>query len=296
MKEKKGISLIVLIVTIIVMIIIAGAVIISLTETNIIDQAELAVEKHNISELKSAASMAYADYLANKHSDEQKIQLNVQDYIREQLIKQGVATWEDFSKWYITPTGGIEEIDQEALTIIVELDEADSFNIQINAEDAVIDWGDNTITENAVGYIEHDYEPGIYEVKITAKNASDIYLESLGHYTIAIKSFGNTGMIGFMGHDKMNKLKYISSPNENSFKNLLYLYIDKAPITTLPDKMFKNCINLYAVGFYNCINLNYIPENLFEGCNIEDEFIEFRNCPNIQNASDFPEEWFTQGN
>ena len=131
MKNKKGISLIVLIITIIVMLIIAGAIIISLTETNVIDQAELAVEKHNISELKSAASMAYADYLANKHSDEQKIQLNVQDYIREQLIKQGVATWEDFSKWYITPTGGIEEIDQEALTIIVELDEADSYNIEI---------------------------------------------------------------------------------------------------------------------------------------------------------------------
>ena len=63
MKEKKGISLIVLIVTIIVMIIIAGAVIISLTETNVIDQAELAVEKHNMSEIKSAVSLAYADWI-----------------------------------------------------------------------------------------------------------------------------------------------------------------------------------------------------------------------------------------
>ena len=147
MKEKKGISLIVLIVTIIVMIIIAGAVIISLTETNIIDQAELAVEKHNISELKSAASMAYADYLANKHSDEEKIQLNVQEYIREQLIKQGVATWEDFSKWYITPTGGIEEIDQEALTLIVEVDEEFNYDIEISGNTAIVDWGDGSEKE-----------------------------------------------------------------------------------------------------------------------------------------------------
>ena len=52
MKEKRGISLIVLIVTIIVMIIIAGAVIISLTETNIIDQAETATKNWNISTIK----------------------------------------------------------------------------------------------------------------------------------------------------------------------------------------------------------------------------------------------------
>ena len=96
MKEKKGISLIVLIVTIIVMIIIAGAVIISLTETNIIDQAETAVEKHNISELKSAANMAYANWLLSDKT------LDPQNYIRDELIKQKVASWDDFSKYYIT--------------------------------------------------------------------------------------------------------------------------------------------------------------------------------------------------
>ena len=125
MKEKKGISLIVLIVTIIVMIIIAGAIILSLTETNIIDQAEVAVEKHNLSEMKSAASMAYADWLANEYesSENKEDKGHVQNYIRNELIRQGVASWEDFSKWYITPTGGIEEIDQEAFTLVVEIPE-----------------------------------------------------------------------------------------------------------------------------------------------------------------------------
>ena len=86
---KKGISLIVLIVTIIVMIIIAGAVIISLTETNIIDQAETAVEKHNMSELNAAASMAYSNWLANKHLN--NVDVPVQNYIRNELAKYKFA-------------------------------------------------------------------------------------------------------------------------------------------------------------------------------------------------------------
>lgn len=47
MKNKKGISLIILAITIIVMIIIAGAVIISLTENDVIDEAKGSVKDWN---------------------------------------------------------------------------------------------------------------------------------------------------------------------------------------------------------------------------------------------------------
>ena len=60
MKEKKGISLIVLIVTIIVMIIIAGAIIISLSDTNIIDQAGKATTNWNISTIKEQINVTNA--------------------------------------------------------------------------------------------------------------------------------------------------------------------------------------------------------------------------------------------
>ena len=293
MKEKKGISLIVLIVTIIVMIIIAGAVIISLTETNIIDQAELAVEKHNISELKSAASMAYADYLANKHSDEEKIQLNVQEYIREQLIKQGVATWEDFSKWYITPTGGIEEIDQEALTLIVEVDEEFNYDIEISGNTAIVDWGDGSEKEEIFGIYTHKYKPGTYELKIIMKEADYIYLNTLSKNITAIKSFGNTEMLGFMGHEGMDKLEYVSMPNEKSFVRLVELYIHDSNIRTLPERMFKNCSEDFCIAeFNNSYNLRYIPNNLFEGLDTSKIDISFKGCTTVENASDFPAEWF----
>ena len=44
MKKIKGISLIVTVITIIIMIIVAGAVILTLTNTNIIDQADNATK------------------------------------------------------------------------------------------------------------------------------------------------------------------------------------------------------------------------------------------------------------
>ena len=51
---KKGISLIVLVVTVIVLSILATTVIISLSNTNIIDKASKTVEDYNSKQLKEA--------------------------------------------------------------------------------------------------------------------------------------------------------------------------------------------------------------------------------------------------
>jgi len=68
---KKGISLIVLVITIIVMIIIAGAIIISLNSTNVINKANVAVDASNEAELKSAVALEYMNqYVAYWNSKE----------------------------------------------------------------------------------------------------------------------------------------------------------------------------------------------------------------------------------
>lgn len=61
---KKGISLIVLVITIIVMIIIAGAIIISLNSSNIIDRANDAVTDSNEANARSVLALKYAEILA----------------------------------------------------------------------------------------------------------------------------------------------------------------------------------------------------------------------------------------
>ena len=61
---KKGISLIVLVITIIVMIIIAGAIIISLNSSNVISKANEAVVKTDVGTLNDKLTLAYVDLRA----------------------------------------------------------------------------------------------------------------------------------------------------------------------------------------------------------------------------------------
>ena len=61
---KKGISLIVLVITIIVMIIIAGAIIISLNSSNVIERANTAVTESDLANARNAAMLAYAELAA----------------------------------------------------------------------------------------------------------------------------------------------------------------------------------------------------------------------------------------
>ena len=64
---KKGISLIVLVITIIVMIIIAGAIIISLNSTNVMASATSAVKASDLANAKYVVSLAYADVMTQNH-------------------------------------------------------------------------------------------------------------------------------------------------------------------------------------------------------------------------------------
>ena len=65
MKSKQGISLIVLVITIIVMIILAGAIVIALNNSGIIGRASEAVEKTNLAAVKELAQMAWSEAYAD---------------------------------------------------------------------------------------------------------------------------------------------------------------------------------------------------------------------------------------
>ncbi len=61
---KKGISLIVLVITIIVLAILAGAIIVSLSSTNVIEQANSAVKKADRANASNVIAMEYAAAVA----------------------------------------------------------------------------------------------------------------------------------------------------------------------------------------------------------------------------------------
>ncbi len=73
MKKKTGISLIVLVITIIVMIILAASVVITLSNTGVINKASEAVDKTNINEIQNYATLIWSDeYIAGKRDEQLK--------------------------------------------------------------------------------------------------------------------------------------------------------------------------------------------------------------------------------
>ena len=81
MRNKNGISLIVLVITIIVMIILAAAVVVSLNNTGIIGKANVAVEATNKKQIEDLAALAWADaYMEGARTKEA-----LQDAVEEAL-------------------------------------------------------------------------------------------------------------------------------------------------------------------------------------------------------------------
>ncbi len=97
---KKGISLIVLVITIIVMIILAAAVVISMSNTGIIDRADVATKATNEKQVQDLAALAWAEcYIDNYRGDR----------LKEEVLTKIAAQGVEVSKYNISITDtGIE--------------------------------------------------------------------------------------------------------------------------------------------------------------------------------------------
>ena len=91
-KQKKGISLIVLAITVIVMIILAAAIILSLNSSGIIGKANDATAKSNKANMLEAANMAYSEYeLAKQLGELTPSNKTADEYVKEKLGAQFTA-------------------------------------------------------------------------------------------------------------------------------------------------------------------------------------------------------------
>ena len=89
---KKGISLIVLVITIIVMIILAASVVITLSNTGVINRASEAVDATNQSQVQDLAALIWADAYMDNKRDEALV-----TEVTTKLGEQGITT----EKWNI---------------------------------------------------------------------------------------------------------------------------------------------------------------------------------------------------
>jgi len=86
MQKKKGISLIVLVITIIVMIILASAILISLSNSGIIGKANEAVKASDLKAVQNVAALAWAEAYLDKKSA-----IEIESYVRAELADYGVT-------------------------------------------------------------------------------------------------------------------------------------------------------------------------------------------------------------
>ena len=95
MQKKQGISLIVLVITIIVMIILAASVVITLSNTGVINRASQAVDLTNEAAVQDLAALTWADaYMSNKRGTD------LVNEVTTKLGEQGVTA----DKWNISVT------------------------------------------------------------------------------------------------------------------------------------------------------------------------------------------------
>ena len=151
---KKGISLIVLVITIIVMIILAASVVITLSNTGVIDRAGQAVDLTNEASVQDLAALTWADaYLDNLRGQD------LIDEVEKKLEEQGVTK----DKWNITITETGVNIAEKATSVELGtlITSGADYGKTINYEaNGITDWKVLYKTEDYVYIITSDIIPG----------------------------------------------------------------------------------------------------------------------------------------
>ena len=98
-RNKRGVSLIALVITIIILVILAGTVIMSLSGGEIIDKARETVEKTNLYQVQELASIAWSSAYIDKMTDKD---VNLYDRVIASLENNGI----DVTKYNIVVDNG----------------------------------------------------------------------------------------------------------------------------------------------------------------------------------------------
>ncbi len=101
--KKQGISLIVLVITIIVMIILASAIILSINGNNVIDKANEAKILHNIKSAEEVAALAKTEWELGAGKGKDSIKL----YVESKLIESGFNIGEGSDSFFVKESGDI---------------------------------------------------------------------------------------------------------------------------------------------------------------------------------------------
>ena len=331
LQHNKGITLIALIVTIVVLLILAGVSIAVITGDNgVIKSANQAKTEQRGGTVEDRVAVWKAGKATSEYTHRET---KTEDEMLNDLINDKLLFEDEIDRENKKITIGSKEIDysagkglepgtdkgKEELILEYEVSAGDTIElphyfysegtetIEFNFQ---VDWGDGTTetgitNDNINTKSKHQYQnAGTYDIKIKGKYESlqtsyDARKTANYDKLKKVKQWGTTGLkyVAFYGCSNLNE---IASPTENSFINLIDIYLAYTSIQSIPENLFANCPNVtnFSRTFYGCINLTSIPAKLFANCpnvtNFESTFEEcsnltsipaklFANCPNVTN-------------
>ncbi|MEG0522246.1 MAG: leucine-rich repeat protein, partial [Clostridia bacterium] len=302
--KKRGMSLIVLVITILVMIILAGVVIVSLSKNNPIDKAKEAIYKSDIASFKQELSLT----MVNEITNDATYDVSKADVFGEKL-KEAQKYIPSFTKEYDKDYDIIDgelvykgtDIDKDSPVYVPETSKDDkrfkmTYKIdapntliqmpltQISIDqyvggvpfkfDYVIDWGDGTPTKKVTAWNDPDKDhiyalPGKYQIKIEGILEAFSYRTESKPYTYLTNEQSRLGIISIDNFGEVG-LKFFTFLNA---KNLTQI----AP----PNKRsFENMI--YAKENFQNTGLVEIPENFFYSAkNLKYAEETFEGCPSL---------------
>ena len=147
-NKNKGITLVELVVTVVILLILAGVSLnLTLGEQGILEKAQQAKKETEEAKIKEVIEMAYIDEQTEAEIDNREVE---EEKLKEKIEKQGITCGsvtkfsdEDYGTWYyidydenvnyvIVPSGEIRKVNKEILPGDVSLDgTVDEIDIQI---------------------------------------------------------------------------------------------------------------------------------------------------------------------
>ena len=259
-KSSKGITLIALIITVIVLLILAGtAISIAINGGDIFSKATTAREEWNTAVKSEETTMLELLEIADDatNPDKQALKLLVNsgnDGIVTLAIPVDTRCQIDWGDGAVT-TGSNDNFIQSSYKVASK----DGIKIAAHQEPAIPD-----------GYShEYDVNNREYEVSITG---IDVYGCLINNGTpekiIKVLQWGQQRLV-FASFYECTNLTSIASPTTNSFRNSEDLYISFigcTSLTSVPSDLFKYCTNINSFNstFSGCTSLISIPSDLFK--------------------------------
>ena len=271
-KIKKGISLIVLVITIIVMIVLAGAVILALSNSGIIEKATSSAFKTDVKTIKEEYEYKMAELKLNDETFDQAT-LNASDT----TLSYNTKTGEGGNLYSIVPT-------------------AEKYKDEFEVRDGVLRYkGENYKKLNwaeEVGITTNRYE--IVDGVLLSSNANLLLVGTDGKIRIP----SNVVKIGEGAFSNVNGLKEVTIPGnvkeigQNAFSSnkTLEKVVMEDGVKTIGIKAFWNCTSLKNVTMTDSVTT--LGSESFNSCteltdirlsdNIEQLSYNFASCTNLK--------------